>query len=148
DDRRGRGERPRHDDRPPRLHGPRRGPRRARRRAARAAMKIVPAGESEQRLEGIWPPFLLNDAVSNRYWSRLEPDFPGFQFLLFENGELLAEANCVPVAGQPEHWRDALRAAFERGGEADRLCALAIMVSPAHRGRGLSTVMLEHMRAL
>jgi GNAT superfamily N-acetyltransferase len=111
-------------------------------------VKIVRAEESEERLEGIWPPFLLNDAVSNRYWGRLEPEFPDSQFLLFEDGELIAEANCVPVAGQPEHWRDALRAAFERGGEADRLCALAIMVSPAHRGRGLSTVMLDHMRAL
>ena len=37
---------------------------------------------------------------------------------------------------------------FERGGEPDRLCALAIVVTPARRGGGLSSVMLEHMREL
>ena len=41
-----------------------------------------------------------------------------------------------------------LPAAFERGGEPDRVCALAIMVPPTQRGRGLSTVLLEHMRGL
>jgi GNAT superfamily N-acetyltransferase len=102
----------------------------------------------EQRLEGIWPRFLLNDAIANRYWERLYTDFADFQFALVDGGELVAEGNCVPVAGQPEQWRDAFLAAFERGGEPDRLCALAIMVSPVHRGRGISSVMLDHMRGL
>jgi GNAT superfamily N-acetyltransferase len=109
-------------------------------------VRIVPA--SEQRLEGIWPSFLYHDAVSKRYWSRIFTDFPDFQFRLVEDGQVLAEGNCIPVAGRPAHWRDAFLAAFERGGEADRVCALAIMVAPAHRGRGLSTTMLEHMRGL
>jgi len=102
----------------------------------------------EQRLEEIWPRFLLNDAISNRYWERLSTDFADFQFALADGEELVAEGNCIPVAGQPAHWCDAFLAAFERGGEPDRVCALAIMVSPAHRGRGVSSVMLEHMREL
>jgi GNAT superfamily N-acetyltransferase len=102
----------------------------------------------EQRLEGIWPVFLLNDEVSNRYWGRLYTDFADFQFALVDGDELVAEGNCVPVAGQPANWRDAFLAVFERGGEPDRVCALAIMVSPAHRGRGVSSLMLEHMREL
>jgi GNAT superfamily N-acetyltransferase len=102
----------------------------------------------EQRLEGIWPLFLLNDEVSNRYWGRLYTDFADFQFALVDGDELVAEGNCVPVAGQPANWRDAFLAVFERGGEPDRVCALAIMVSPAHRGRGVSSLMLEHMREL
>ncbi len=109
-------------------------------------MKIVPA--SEQRLEGIWPRFLLNDAISNRYWSRLYTDFPDLQFHLVEDGALLAEGNCVPVRGLPAQWRDAFLNAWEGDGAFDRVCALAIMVSPEHRGRGLAGVMLEHMRGL
>jgi GNAT superfamily N-acetyltransferase len=91
---------------------------------------------------------LYHDAVSNRYWSRIFRDFPDYQFRLVEDGEVLAEGNCIPVAGPPAQWRDAFLAAFERGGDPDRVCALAIMVAPAHRGRGLSTTMLEHMRGL
>ena len=48
----------------------------------------------------------------------------------------------------PAGWRDAFPAAFERGGAPDRVCALAIMVSPARRGGGMSRMMLEHMRTL
>ena len=109
-------------------------------------MKIVP--DPEGTLEGIWPAFLLHDAISNRYWSRIYTEFPGFQFKLVEDGEVLAEGNCIPVAGRPAQWRDAFLAAFERGGEPDHVCALAIMVAPGHRARGLSRVMLEHMRGL
>jgi GNAT superfamily N-acetyltransferase len=111
-------------------------------------VRIVPAAEAATRLEGIWPEFLLHDAISNRYWNRLYTDFAGFQFALVEGEDVLAEGNCIPVAGQPAQWRDAFVAAFERGGDPDRLCALAIIVSPQHRGRGLSSVMLEHMRGL
>ena len=109
-------------------------------------MKIVPLEDG--KLEGIWPPFLLNDAISNRYWQRIYTDFPEYQFALVEDGEVIAEGNCLPVTGQPAQWRDAFLAAFERGGEPDRVCALAIMIAPEHRNRGLSSVMLEHMRAL
>jgi GNAT superfamily N-acetyltransferase len=102
----------------------------------------------EGQLEGIWPQFLLHDHVANRYWDRIYTDFPEFQFALVDGDELLAEGNCIPVAGQPAQWRDAFLAAFERGGEPDRVCALAIMVAPEHRSRGVATVMLEHMRGL
>jgi GNAT superfamily N-acetyltransferase len=111
-------------------------------------MKIVPASETEGRLTGIWPEFLLHDAISNKYWGRLYTDFPDFQFVALEGGELVAEGNCVPVAGQPAQWRDAFLNAWEGEGEADRVCALAIIISPDHQGAGLSRVMLEHMRGL
>ena len=111
-------------------------------------MKIIPAAETEQRLEGIWPEFLLHDAISNRYWNRLYTDFPDFQFVLVDGDEVIAEGNCIPVVGQPAHWRDAFLAAFERDGDPDRVCALAILVSPEQQGRGLSVTMLEHMRGL
>jgi GNAT superfamily N-acetyltransferase len=109
-------------------------------------VKIVPLPDG--KLEGIWPQFLLHDRLSNRYWNRIYTEFPGFQFALVEGDELIAEGNCVPVAGRPAHWRDAFPAAFDRGGEPDRVCALAIMVAPEHRNRGVARVMLEHMRSL
>jgi hypothetical protein len=56
-------------------------------------MKIVPAAETEQRLEGIWPEFLLHDAISNRFWPRLDVDFPALQFVALEGDELIAEGN-------------------------------------------------------
>jgi GNAT superfamily N-acetyltransferase len=109
-------------------------------------MKIVPLEDGV--LEGIWPQFLLHDAISNRYWARIYSDFAGFQFSLVDGDEVIAEGNCIPVCGQPASWRDAFLAAFERGGAPDSVCALAIMVGPEHRGRGISSRMLEHMRAL
>jgi GNAT superfamily N-acetyltransferase len=111
-------------------------------------VRIAPAAETDRRLVGVWPEFLLHDAVSDRYWDRLYVDWAEFQFVLLDGDELVAEGNSLPVPGQPAQWRDAFLAAFERGGEPDRLCALAIIVAPGHRGRGLSTVMLEHMRGL
>lgn len=109
-------------------------------------MKIVPLPEG--RLEGIWPDFLLHDPVANRYSERIYTEYPAFQFALVDGGDVVAEGNCIPVCGQPAQWRDAFLAAFERGGEPDRVCALAIMVAPAARGRGVSRTLLEHMRSL
>jgi GNAT superfamily N-acetyltransferase len=97
---------------------------------------------------GIWPEFLLHDAVSNRYWGRLEVDFPDFQFLLVDGERVLGEGNCVPVRGMPLAWRDAILNAWEGDGEPDRVCALAIIVSPDLRGSGLSGRLLAHMREL
>jgi GNAT superfamily N-acetyltransferase len=111
-------------------------------------VRFALAADAPERLEGIWPRFLNNDAISNTYWNRLYVDFPEYQFMLYEGDELIGEANCIPVAGMPAQWRDAFVAAFERGGEPDRVCALAIMIPPSQRGRGLSSVMLEHMRGL
>lgn len=97
-------------------------------------------------LGSVWPRFLLNDKVSNRYWGRLYDDFPECQFVLEEDGRPIAEGNCVPVKGMPLQWRDAIRNAWEDDGEPDRVCALAIIIAPSEQGRGLSEVMLRHMK--
>ena len=115
-------------------------------------MRVVAGADAEpfreQAPDDAWPEFLYHDAISNRYWRRLYSDFPDFQFLLLDGDEVTAEGNCVPVAGQPAQWRDGLVAAFERGGDPDGVCALAIVVARQHRGQGLSSVMLRHMREL
>jgi GNAT superfamily N-acetyltransferase len=112
-------------------------------------MKFIPGTEldpSTIELGDVWPRFLLNDKLSNRYWNRLYEDFPEYQFVLEEDGRVIAEGNCVPVKGMPLQWRDAIRSAWEDDGEPDRVSALAIIIAPDQQGRGLSEVMLTHMK--
>jgi GNAT superfamily N-acetyltransferase len=117
-------------------------------------VKIVPVSEEIRgsrafsHLRRAWPEIVFHDEISNAYWPRLYEERPEFQFALADDGgELLAEGNSIPVSGMPASWRDALRSGFE-GDAADRLCALAILVDPDHQRRGLSRLMLEHMRGL
>jgi GNAT superfamily N-acetyltransferase len=117
-------------------------------------MKIVPLSEdvleheSSKQLRRAWPEIVFHDYVSSAYWGRLYDERPEFQFGLIEGDQVLAEGNSVPVAGMPVSWRDAFPNAFDSGEEPDRLCALQILIDPELQGRGLSRVMLEHMRGL
>lgn len=116
-------------------------------------MKVVPVDQSIRQspafeaIRRAWPEIVFHDRISNEYWGRLYDERDEFQFALIENGALLGEGNSVPVSGLPESWRAAFPNAFE-GGAPDRLCAIAILIDPDHQGRGLSRVMLEHMRGL
>ena len=107
----------------------------------------IRASESFQQLRRAWPEIVFHDAISNANWGRLYDERPEFQFALVEDGQVLAEGNSIPVSGMPETWREALRRGFDAA-EPDRLCALAILVDPDHQRRGLSRLMLEHMRGL
>jgi GNAT superfamily N-acetyltransferase len=114
---------------------------------------IVPVSDeirgsaSFQELRRAWPEIVFHDAISNAYWGRLYEERADFQFALVEEGRVLAEGNSIAVGGMPASWREAMREGFE-GGEPDRLCALAILVDPDHQRRGLSRLLLEHMRGL
>jgi GNAT superfamily N-acetyltransferase len=99
-------------------------------------------------LRDAWPRYLLHDEVPNRYWGNLFDAFAEFQFALVDGDVVLAEGNSIPVAGMPAQWRDAFLNANERQGEPDRLCALSVLIDREHHGRGLSRLMLEHMRGL
>jgi GNAT superfamily N-acetyltransferase len=117
-------------------------------------VKIVPVGEEIRgspvfsEIRRAWPEIVLHDQISNANWGRLYRERPEFQFALVDDhGGLLAEGNSIPVDGMPASWRAALRDGFEQD-SADRLCALAILVDPDQQGRGLSRLMLEHMRGL
>jgi GNAT superfamily N-acetyltransferase len=116
-------------------------------------MRIVPVDEALRASAGFgalrraWPEIVFHDALSSEYWSRIYTERPEFQFALVEDGVVLAEGNSIPVSGLPASWREAFPNAF--GNESpDRLCALAILVDPDHQGKGLSRLMLEHMRGL
>jgi GNAT superfamily N-acetyltransferase len=116
-------------------------------------VKIVPVDaeiherESFQQLRRAWPEIVFHDAISNANWGRLYEERPEFQFALVDGERVLAEGNSIPVAGMPAAWRDALRDGFDQP-DPDRLCAIAILIDPDAHGRGLSRLMLEHMRGL
>jgi GNAT superfamily N-acetyltransferase len=117
-------------------------------------MKVVPvdaeirAADSFQRLRRAWPEIVFHDAVSNANWGRLYEERPELQFALVDDDDVvLAEGNSVPVRGLPPGWRDALRDGLDEP-EPDRLCAIAILIDPDAQQRGLSRLMLEHMRGL
>jgi GNAT superfamily N-acetyltransferase len=117
-------------------------------------VKIVPitpelrGSDAFSEIRRAWPEIVFHDEISNAHWGRLYEERPEFQFALLDDGdELLAEGNSIPVDGMPASWREAIRGGFERAG-ADRLCAVAILVDPNHQRRGLSRLMLEHMRGL
>ena len=116
-------------------------------------MKIVEVdpeirdSESFGELRRAWPEIVFHDEVSNANWGRLYEERPEFQFALLDDDRVLAEGNSIPVAGMPAGWRDALRDGFDQP-DPDRLCAMAILIDPDAHGRGLSRLMLEHMRGL
>ena len=116
-------------------------------------MKIVPASNelrarrSFHELRRAWPEIVFHDRVANKYWGRLYDERSEFQFALVEGRTVLAEGNSIPVSGMPAGWREALRGGFAEG-TPDRLCALAVLIDPDHQRRGLSRLMLDHMRGL
>ena len=75
---------------------------------------------SYRAIRRAWPEFLLHDAISNEHWHRLYDDFPQFQFVAVEDGDVLAEGCAIPVRGLPKAWRQA----FLSEGEPDRLFPL------------------------
>jgi GNAT superfamily N-acetyltransferase len=105
----------------------------------------------------VWPRFLLEgDHGGTPYWPRLFTQFPAYQVALLDDaGDVLAAGHTLPVAlieGRlPAGWEAVLRQGCEdrdSGRPATSLAALAAMVAPSHRGRGLSTALLGAMKAL
>jgi GNAT superfamily N-acetyltransferase len=100
-----------------------------------------------------WPEFLAHDAGVSRRWGSIYDVFPEHQFVLRDAaGATVAAGNAVPVGwdGTLSDLPDGIAAVLERalgGRPATVLCALAAMVTPAHRGAGLSRAVVEAMRA-
>ncbi len=107
-----------------------------------------------------WPEFMLQDPISDRYWSSLFELFADYQFGLLDPGTArgVAMGNCVPLRWDkpldelPERgWDWALQHAAEdcrAGVEPNILCAIQVAIDPAYRGRGISTRMVEEMRVI
>lgn len=105
------------------------------------------------RLHGLgWPTFMLHDPVSNRLWESLYQQFPDFQFVLLEDGQPVAIGNTMPVRWDgrpgdlPEGVRGVLTRTMDKGDEPTVLSAMAAVVASAHKGRGVSELVLREMR--
>jgi hypothetical protein len=104
-----------------------------------------------------WPPFLRDDAVS-AVWPCLYADFPDYQIGLFDrSGKVVAVGNTIPIPweGMPHGLPGRIVDIIERGIEARKrkrspaaLSALAAIVDPRLRARGLSTRVVIAMRDL
>jgi GNAT superfamily N-acetyltransferase len=107
----------------------------------------------------VWPAYNTHGDVLNRYWRRLYDDFPGFQFVLYDEDEdvVLGEGHTIPCTwdgtpdGLPAGIDGMMELGFalrEQGREPNALSAMAIEIRPAAQGGGLSRAMLEGMRAI
>lgn len=115
---------------------------------------------SEEIVIATWPEFMLHDPIGNEYWYELYQKFPEFQFALVKSGtnDLVATGNSLPLAwdGNPDDlpddgWDWALVQGFKdyRAGRTPRTqCALSIAIPQVHRGKGISTRMVQAMKSI
>lgn len=109
-------------------------------------------------LPDTFPEFMHHDAAVNRHWDALFTDFAGFQVAVCDGeGGIVAAGNCIPLSwdGTIEGLPAGLDGALERGVEGLELgrapnvvSALLALVPHAHRGRGLSSVVLDAMKGV
>ena len=108
------------------------------------------------RLHGVaWPPFLRDDAV-NAVWPRLYSQFPACQIALCDDaGHVVAIGNGIPIVwdgtrrGLPDRIVDVITRGCQaraRRQQPTALCALAAIVDPGQRARGLSRRIVLAMR--
>jgi GNAT superfamily N-acetyltransferase len=115
--------------------------------------------EFERLAAAGWPRFLRqrDELGLGRYWPSLF-DLSDFQLLLCDGADrVVAVGHTIPIewdgtpAGLPESMVGVFqnaRAASEKGRRPTALCALAALVSPEHRGQGLSSELITVMAAL
>lgn len=108
-------------------------------------------------INAAWPPFMLEDTIANRYFSRLYSDFPGYQFGLYDRDDRLAAiGNSLPFAfaktpaDLPDGgWDWALEkgmADLDAGRTPNMMTAISISVSPDYTGQGISRLAVDGMR--
>ena len=127
---------------------------------------ISPASHPEYRrmvaplASASWPEFMLHDPISDENWGALFERFPNYQFGLLDlaTDQAVAMGNSVPLywegelASLPEEgWDWALEQAVQNDQTAvtpNIQCAIQVAIHPDYRGRGLSTRMIQAMKAI
>ena len=109
-------------------------------------------------LPDMFPEFMYHDATVSRHWGDLFTDFAGFQIVVCDRGdEVVAAGHSIPVFwdGTTEGLPAGVDGVLEQGvrdlgaGRAPTVVsALLAIVSHAHRGRGLSSVVLTTMKTI
>jgi hypothetical protein len=106
-----------------------------------------------------WPRFLRqrDELGCGEHWPSLFTDWPDYQFVVLDGLQTVAVGHSVPISwnGTPDDLPDSIAGILARATDdmaRDRppaaLSALAALVAPGHRGKGVSTVLLQAMRSL
>lgn len=105
-----------------------------------------------------WPRFMQHDPVADAYWPALTEYFAEVQLALCdESGRVIAAAHTIPVqwdgtlAGLPAGWDAVLEKGVQgrwQGVVPTTLSALAVVIAPELRGKGLSEMMVRAMKEL
>lgn len=113
--------------------------------------------EQDRLMAQEWPDFVI-EGDGGHGWVELFRDFREYQFVLLEEGEIVAIGNTIPlnldrdVADLPaEGWDWALRkghADRKDGVAPDTICALSATVVSEHRGKGLAPELLNQMKRI
>lgn len=110
--------------------------------------------------EASWPEFMLHDPVADEHWHELFDRFSEYQFALLdtETDRMAAMANSVPfyweadLSELPEGgWDWVFTKAVEdhrRGTAPNIQSAIQINIHPDYQGQGLSSRMVQAMRAI
>ena len=115
---------------------------------------------ADAAIDPVWPEFMLNDPVADRFWLRLWRDFPAYQFVLLESSTqaIMAIGNSLPLVWRDDPlnlpgrgWDWALEQGFDdldAGRAPTTQCALSITVTQAYQGHGLSAAVVQAMKAI
>jgi hypothetical protein len=105
-----------------------------------------------------WPEFLTegDECGLDAVWDHMYTTFGAYQFLLRDESDAIVAAGMsIPFRwnGATDDLPDTMAGLIRRAVDdvprgANTLCAMAALVDPERRARGLSTVILEHMRAI
>ena len=113
--------------------------------------------EQDRLMEQEWPDFVI-EGEGAYGWNELFSEFREYQFVLVEEGGIVAIGNTIPlglereVSDLPaEGWDWALAKGHEdkrNGADPDTLCALSATVVSDHRGKGLARALLDQMKRI
>ncbi|HYE90572.1 MAG TPA: hypothetical protein VEA38_06125 [Terriglobales bacterium] len=113
----------------------------------------------DELAEAGWPRFMRqrDELGLGEHWPTLFTTWSDFQLVVMEGLQTLAVGHTVPISwnGTPENLPDSMAAVLARAESDTRegraptaLSALAALVAPAHRNKGISTILLRAMQDL
>ena len=103
----------------------------------------------QELVEPAFPAYMNENEPGILYWGRLYTGFPDFQVALVDGDELLAEAHALSLPWDgtlddlPSGWDEGFVRGMTSSERHTALMAIAIAVAPSHKGRQLSSRMIE-----
>ncbi|HWO75887.1 MAG TPA: N-acetyltransferase [Bacillus sp. (in: firmicutes)] len=105
-----------------------------------------------------WVSYMGEDPIAVKYWNRLLSCFPEYQFILLnEESKPIACGNSIPFDWDgnkdslPTGWDGVFEKGildYENNVQSNSLSALAIVIHPEFRGKGISDRMVREMKSL